>query len=130
MSAPTQPLALAWRTCGDARAWCRFETAVLPDAPASGILLVWSGSHEEERRCVYLAQGPIASNLKWARQFERICTLPELFVSWATLPEALQSGVRNYLLVRLQPLFCDRATCDEPITVELPWNRNEEWAPR
>ncbi|MBV8602007.1 MAG: hypothetical protein JO359_10635 [Candidatus Eremiobacteraeota bacterium] len=109
----------AWRTCEGT--WCRFASVVLPDPPAAGILLVWSG--QRERRCVYLAQGGIATNLKWARQFPPILEHGDLFVTWATVPEDHQSGIRNYLIARLSPLFCDRASDDPPIPVELPWNQ-------
>ncbi len=109
---------LDWRKCpGDA--WCRFETAVLPDAPASGIIVIWSGPPE---RVIYLGQGGIAKNLKWARQFEAIARHRDLFVTWATVPESSQSGIRNYLIARLAPVHCDHPTADAPIPVNAPWD--------
>ncbi|MEO7038500.1 MAG: hypothetical protein ABI186_00545 [Candidatus Elarobacter sp.] len=108
---------LDWRKCAH-DAWCPFETVVLPDANASGILLVWPASGE---RVVFIAQGGIAKNLKWARQFEPIAAQRNLFVSWATIPEAHQDGVRNYLLGRAPPVHGDPPSPDDPIPVNLPW---------
>lgn len=108
---------LTWRKCpGDA--WCLFETAVLPDANASGVLLVWSGAGE---RVIFIGQGGIAKNLKWARQFEPIAAQQNLFVTWATIPEDRQAGVRNYLLERLPPVHGDPPSSDVPVAVNLPW---------
>ena len=108
---------LHWRTCaGDA--WCPFRTAVLPDANVSGILLVWSAADE---RVVYLGAGPVAKALRWARQFAPIAAYPDLLVTWATVPEDVQTGVRNYLLRRLPVVHSDRATSEPPIAVNLPW---------
>lgn len=108
---------LEWRKCAR-NTWCPFETVVLPDAPASGILLVWSVSVD---RVLYVGDGGIAKNLKWARQFEPIARRPDLFVTWATVPEASQSGVRNFLVERLLPAHSERPTPDAPIPVNLPW---------
>ena len=110
-------LTLAWRR-GPGAAWCGFHTAVLPDAPASGILLVWSG---EDRHVAHVAAGGIAKNLKWARQFKPLEALPGLLVTWAALPEDRQAGVRNYLLARLHPAYSDPPTAEAPVTVNLPW---------
>lgn len=110
---------LAWRKCaGDT--WCRFETVVLPDANASGILLIWSDSVEQ---IVHVAQGGIAKNLKWARQFQPIAERRNLFVTWSTVPEQLQPGVQNYLADLLRPVYSDRATLDAAVAVNLPWER-------
>jgi hypothetical protein len=109
---------LAWRRCAGDR-WCRFETVVLPDAAVSGILLVWSGAGE---RVVYLGHGPIAKALRWARQFEPIAGQQNLFVTWASVPEDAQTGVRNYLLQRLRVVYSDRPTPDPPIPVNLPFD--------
>lgn len=113
---------VSWRTCAGER-WCAFETVVLPDANASGILLVWSGTFE---RIVYVGSGGIAKNLKWARQFGPIAARQELFVTWATIPEEHQNGVRNYLLETLRPVHSDRPTSDAPQAVNLPWERAAE----
>ena len=110
-------LQLAWRKCRN-DSWCRFESAVLPDPPASGILLIWSA---EPRRVWYIGQGAIAQNLKWGRQFEPIARHRDLLVTWATVPEDRQSGIRNYLCARLSPVHCDRPTADPPIAVNVPW---------
>ena len=59
---------LRWRKCAH-DTWCGFETVVLPDANASGILVIWSGSGEQ---VVYIGQGGIAKNLKWATLEEMI----------------------------------------------------------
>lgn len=113
---------LAWRKCaGDT--WCSFETVVLPDANASGILVIWSESVE---RIVYIGQGGIAKNLKWARQFAPIAGQRNLLVTWATVPEDSQNGVRNYLAERLLPVHSDRLTPDLRVTVNLPWGRRDE----
>ncbi len=109
---------LEWRKCAR-DSWCRFETAVLPDPNASGILVVWSETFEH---IVYVAEGAIAMNLKWARQFEPIATRGELFVTWANVPEADQGGVRNYVSERLRPAFRDRPAPVGPIPVNLPWD--------
>lgn len=106
---------LRWRRSADG-AWCAFETAVLPDPPASGIVVVWAGGET-----LYLGQGAIAKNIRWARQFAPIASREHLFVTWATIPEESQNGVRNYLVERLRPVMCDRPTPDEPIPVNLPW---------
>ena len=108
---------LRWRRSADG-SWCAFETAVLPDPPASGIVVVWAGGSGET---VYVADGAIAKNIRWARQFERIARRGSLFVTWATLAEDSQSGVRNYLVETLRPVICDRPTPDQPIAVNLPW---------
>lgn len=120
-SGPTTSLQLEWRRCAH-DTWCAFATVVLPDAPASGVILVWSGSVE---RMVYIAQGGIATSLKWARQFEPIAARENLFVTWATVPEDSQNGVRNYLLMKLRPVYRDRPTADAPIAVNLPWEARE-----
>jgi len=110
-------LQLQWRKCaGDS--WCPFETVVLPDPNASGILLIWSGSTEH---VMYIGQGGIAKNLKWARQFEPIVGNRNLLVTWATVSEDHQGGVRNYLAEQLPPVHRDRPTSDAPIAVNLPW---------
>ncbi len=70
---------------------------------------------------MYVAQGGIAKSIKWARQFEPIAAQGNLFVTWATVPEEHQNGVRNYLLQRLRPVHRDRPTADHPIPVNLPW---------
>lgn len=105
-----------WKKCAHDR-WCPFEGVVLPDANASGILLIWSGSTEQIN---FIGQGGIAKNLKWARQFEPIAGQQNLLVTWATVPEELQNGVRNYLLERLPAARSDRPTPDAPIPVNLP----------
>lgn len=112
-------LDLVWRKCPQGE-WCRFESAVVPDAPASGILLVWSGA-DQRIILVYVGQGGIARNLKWARQFEPILRRPGLFVTWASVPEDQQNGVRNYLVESLGPVYSDRPSSDPPICVNLPW---------
>jgi hypothetical protein len=106
-----------WKKCAN-DTWCAFDTVVLPDANASGMLLIWSGSVEN---ILYVGQGGIAKNLRWARQFEPIATQRNLFVTWATLPEDPQNGVRNYLSARLSAVHQDRPTPDPPIAVNLPW---------
>jgi hypothetical protein len=95
---------------------------VLPDANASGILLIWSGSVEQ---IMFIGQGGIAKSLKWARQFEPIAGHRNLFVTWATVPEDTQNGIRNYLSERLLPLHSDHPTADAPIPVNLPWELTE-----
>jgi hypothetical protein len=91
---------------------------VLPDANASGILLIWSGP---QKLVVYVGEGGIAKNLKWARQFEPILRHPNLFVSWATVPEDSQNGIRNYLSGRLHPVHSERPSGAPQIAVNLPW---------
>jgi hypothetical protein len=108
---------LDWRKCAH-DTWCAFETVVLPDANASGILLIWSGPVEH---VMYIGEGGIAKNLKWARQFEPILRHPNLFATWATVPEDVQSGIRNYLSERLHPVHSERPTPDPQIPVNLPW---------
>ena len=109
-------LELRWRKSADGT-WCAFETAVLPDPPASGIVVVWAG----DEHAVYVGQGGIAKNIRWARQFEPIARRGSLRVTWATVPEESQNGVRNYVIERLSPVICDRPTADQPIPVNLPW---------
>lgn len=106
-----------WKKCAHGR-WCSFADVVLPDANASGILLIWWGSTPH---VVFIGQGGIAKNLKWARQFEPIAAQPDLLVSWATVPEDLQNGIRNDLLQRLPAARSDRPTPDAPIPINLPW---------
>ena len=108
---------LAWRRGRDG-AWCAFETAVLPDPPASGIVLIWAESGE----AVYIGQGGIAKNIRWARQFEPIASRRNLFVTWATLPEESQNGVWSYLVERLRPVHREPPAADRPIPVNLPWD--------
>jgi hypothetical protein len=108
---------LNWRKCVH-ETWCPFETAVLPDANASGILLIWSGSAEH---VIYIGQGGIAKNLKWARQFAPILRHPNLFVTWATVPEDRQNGILNDLSERLHPVHRERLIPDAPLPVNLPW---------
>lgn len=108
---------LAWRKCAR-DAWCPFETAVLPDANASGVLVVWSGPGAH---VIFIGVGGIAKSLKWARQFERIATQPNLFVTWATIPEEHQAGVHNYLCGELRPVHREPPSRDAPIPVNLPW---------
>ncbi len=91
---------------------------MLPDANASGILLVWSGPAEH---VVFIAQGGIAKNLKWARQFGPIAARRNLLVSWATIPDDRQNGVRNYLVRKLSPVYDESPNPDAPIAVNLPW---------
>jgi hypothetical protein len=87
-------------------------------ANASGILVIWSGSAEQ---VMFIGQGGIAKSLKWARQFEPIAGHRNLFVTWATVPEDRQNGIRNYLLERLLPLHSEHPTFDALIPVNLPW---------
>jgi hypothetical protein len=108
---------LNWRRCAH-DTWCAFETVILPDANASGILIVWSGSFEH---IIFVGQGGIAKGIQWARQFEPIAIHGDLFVTWATVPEDSQNGVRNYLLGRLSPVLSDHPTPDAPISANLPW---------
>jgi hypothetical protein len=108
---------LQWRKCAH-DTWCAFETVVLPDVNASGILLIWSESVDQ---IMYIGQGGIAKNLKWARQFEPIAGRRNLFVTWATVPEDSQHGVRNYLAERLPPVHSDHRSPDAQIPVNLPW---------
>ena len=70
---------------------------------------------------MYIAQGGIAKNLKWARQFAPIAGHRNLFVTWATVAEESQNGVRNYLSQRLPAVHSDHPPCDVPIPVNLPW---------
>lgn len=107
---------LVWRKCAQ-DTWCWLETVVLPDANASGVVLIWSGTLEQ---MLFIGQGGIAKNLKWARQFEPIVRRPDLFVTWATVPEDTQNGVRNYLTERLPPVHRERLSEDAPIPVNLP----------
>lgn len=109
---------LRWRKSGDG-AWCAFETAVLPDPPASGIVVVWARGGGET---VYVGQGAIAKTIRWARQFEPLARREDLLVTWATVPEDSQDGVRNYLVERLRPVHCERPSPDPPIPVNLPWD--------
>ncbi len=111
-------LTVNWRTCGEG--WCRFETVVLPDGNASGVLIIWSGSVEN---VVYVGHGGIAKILKWARQFAPIAGRGDLFVTWAAVPEAQQDGVRNYLVARLRPVYRDPPTADPLLAVALPWDK-------
>ena len=99
-------------------AWCRFETAVLPDPPASGIVVIWTESGET----LYVGQGGIAKNVRWARQFAPIATRGNVFVTWATVPEDSQTGVWRYVVERLRPVHRDPLTADRPIAVNLPWD--------
>ena len=108
---------LRWRKSADGT-WCAFETAVLPDPPASGIVVVWAG----DEHTVYVGQGGIAKNIRWARQFDPIASHAHLCVTWASVPEESQNGIRNYLVERLSPLISDRPTSDPPIPVNLPWD--------
>lgn len=108
-------LQLRWRRAADG-SWCAFETAVLPDPPASGIVVVWAS----DEHTVYVGHGGIAKNIRWARQFQPIARHEGLCVTWATVPEESQNGVRNYLVERLSPVICDRPTADAPIPVNLP----------
>jgi hypothetical protein len=108
-----------WRKCIH-DAWCAFETAVLPDANASGILLIWSESADQT---IYIGEGGIAKGLKWARQFEPIRRRRDLFVTWATIPEDIQAAVRNYLYDRLHPVHSEHPTPGAQIPVNLPWER-------
>jgi hypothetical protein len=110
-------LQLSWRRGRDG-AWCAFESAVLPDPPASGIVLVWAEGGE----AVYVGKGGIAKNLRWARQFEPIANRENLLVTWATLPEDRENGVWRYLVERLRPVHRERPTADRPIPVNLPWD--------
>ena len=107
---------LHWRKCAN-DTWCAFETAVLPDPNASGILLIWLDVED----VTYIGQGGIAKNLKWARQFEPILRRPSLLVTWATVPEDCQSGILNYLSGRLHPVYSERPSPDPQIPVNLPW---------
>jgi hypothetical protein len=116
-SAAEEKVQLHWRRCAH-DAWCAFDSVVLPDANASGVVLIWSGSVEY---IMYVGQGGIAKILKWARQYEPIATRGKLFVTWATVPEENQNGIRNYLLDRLNPVLSDQPTPDVPIRVNLPW---------
>jgi hypothetical protein len=108
---------LRWRR-GREGAWCAFETAVLPDAPASGVVLIWADGGE----AVYVGKGAIAKNLRWARQFEPIAACGNLFVSWATLPEESQDGVWRYLVETLHPVHREPVGADPSIPVNLPWD--------
>ena len=108
---------VCWRKGRDG-AWCAFETAVLPDPPASGVVLIWARSGE----ALYVGRGGIAKNIRWARQFEPIAGCGDLLVSWATLPEDSQNGVWRYLVERLRPVHREAATADQPIPVNLPWD--------
>ena len=108
---------LAWRRGRDG-AWYALESAVLPDPPASGIVLIWAESGE----ALYVGRGGIAKNIRWARQFEPIATRGNVFVSWATLPEDSQNGVWSYLVQTLRPVHREPATADPPIPVNLPWD--------
>ena len=108
---------LRWRRDRDG-AWCAFETAVLPDPPASGVVLIWAGSGE----AVYVGKGGIAKNVRWARQFAPIASCADLLVSWATLPEESQDGVWSYLVERLRPVHREPPTAEQPIPVNLPWD--------
>ncbi len=118
MSSGGDDVRLTWRTCHGG-AWCRFETAVLPDGNASGLLVVWSGSPEE---VLFVGQGGIAKNLRWARQFAPLATADDCYVTWATVSEELQDGIRAGLCSRLRPRWCDALPGARPITVNLPWD--------
>ncbi|MGH7754727.1 MAG: hypothetical protein ACREM8_00385 [Vulcanimicrobiaceae bacterium] len=108
---------LHWRKCAGDR-WCPLETVVLPDANASGVVVIWSAL---QTRTIYLGQGGIAMNVKWARQFEPIARHRNLFATWASVPEDRQSGVRKYLADRLRPELTDRLAPEAAIPVNLPW---------
>ncbi len=108
---------LDWRRCQHGT-WCAFDTVVLPDANASGILIIWSGCVEH---IIFVGQGGIAKGIKWARQFQPIVAHGNLFVTWATVPENSQNGLRNYFLQMLSPLHSDRPAPDAPIPANLPW---------
>ncbi|MGH7707540.1 MAG: hypothetical protein ACREM6_06380 [Vulcanimicrobiaceae bacterium] len=91
---------------------------MLPDANASGVVVIWSAL---QTRTIYLGQGGIAMNVKWARQFEPIARHRNLFATWASVPEDRQSGVRKYLADRLRPELTDRLAPEAAIPVNLPW---------
>jgi hypothetical protein len=110
---------LHWKKCLD-DAWCDFESVVLPDANASGILVIWSAP---SAHVVYVAKGGIAKSLRWARQFEPFLRHPDLRVTWANVPEDSQSGVLGYLTQALRPVHRERAVDGEPIPVNLPWEQ-------
>lgn len=111
-----QATAPAWRRCGSG--WCGFTTAVLPDPAASGILIVWS---QTSGQVMYVGQGGIAKNLRWARQFKPLEALTDLLVTWATIPEDGQSGIRNFLVARLAPVYRDPPSGDPATPIRLPW---------
>lgn len=110
---------LHWKKCLH-DAWCPFESVVLPDANAAGILLIWSAPGEH---VVYIARGGIAKNLRWARQFAPFLRDPGLRVTWANVPEDSRDGIVSYLVETLRPVYRDRSTGAEPISVNLPWER-------
>ena len=108
---------LHWKTCLHG-AWCPFETVVLPDANAEGVVVIWSAADD---LVLYIARGGIAKALRWARQFEPFLRHPDLRVTWANVPEDSQAGVLTYLIEALQPLHRDRPNGAEPIPANLPW---------
>jgi hypothetical protein len=121
MNAQSDSGQLHWKKClGDG--WCPFATVVLPDANASGMLVIWSAPSEQ---AVYIAKGGIAKSLRWARQYEPFLRHGELGVTWANVPEERQDGVLSYLTEVLDPIYRDRPTGAEPTPVNLPWERQK-----
>ena len=113
---------LSWMRCqGDV--WCKLTFVNLDHEHFNnkrGVYMIWHGGTTP--KVVYVGQGNIADRLTSHRYDPEIQKYEhlDLYVTWATVPEANLGGVEKYLADEWQPIVGTHPTA-QPIAVNSPW---------
>jgi len=114
---------LQWNQCqGDV--WCNLNTVNLDHShfdAMHGVYIIWHGGSPSAT--VRVGKGFIRERLKNHRTDPAIQKYKQhdLYVTWASVPEASRDGVEAYLAQRLNPLEGERYPQARIIEVNLPW---------
>lgn len=84
-----------------------------------GVYVIWSGN--DEKTIVNVGQGKIRDKLIEMQLNKKVQSHgPDLFVTWAAVPEVSLDGVEAFLCDQLNPIVHHNITCSNFINVNLP----------
>lgn len=84
-----------------------------------GVYVIWYGN--DTKNVVRVGKGIIRDELIKSKSDEKVLAYgPDLFVTWAEVPEASLDGVEAFLCKELNPILTQTIKCSELITVKLP----------
>lgn len=114
---------LNWNKC-QGNVWCKLNAVNLNHEHfnnMNGVYVIWHGGTDP--RVVYVDQGNIKERLTAHRSDKRIQQYDylDLYVTWATVPEAYRKGVVEYLANVWNPKIPHHKQNIPPIEVNSPW---------
>jgi hypothetical protein len=104
--------------------WCPLATVNL-DHPhfnnMEGVYIIWHAG--PKAATVYVGQGIIRERLASHRIDPRIQAYSNfgLYVTWASVSQAIRSGVEIFLANKLRPIVGENYPNVIPVAVDLPW---------